>query len=434
MSTGLKALWQRNRRIFSNVFSLSVMQGANYLMPLITLPYLVRVLGPSRYGLVELARAISMYFVVLTEYGFNLSATRAISMHRNDRRRVSEIFSAVLVLKLILAIFSLAILTGMVLAIPKLRAEWLVCFFAFGTVVGQSLFPFWLFQGLERMKYIAVLTIIGKLVATVSIFLFIRRSDHYVYVPAVQSAGMLLMGVGGLVVSLRDLPVSLVWPSIAALRRELARGWHLFVVKMTSTLNTTSNAVILGLLTSNEFVAYYAAGERIVRAVQGLQFPLSQALFPHVGKLAAESQAEALAFVGRVVKWVSGATLIVSIALFAFAPFVSRVVLGEAFEASVLVIRILSPLPFVIGLSSFLGIQVMVNFGLKRTLTRIVVTAGVVNVALALPLALALEHRGVAIASLATETLIAGAMYVCLHRKGVHIFGTGNSAGADDDL
>jgi len=434
MSTGLQALWQRNRRIFSNVFSLSVMQAANYLMPLITLPYLVRVLGPSRYGLVELARAISVYFVVLTEYGFNLSATRAISMHRDNPRRVSEIFSAVLILKLMLAILSFALLTGMVLAIPKLRAEWLVYLFAFGTVLGYCLFPFWLFQGLERMKYIAVLTIIGKLLATVAIFLFIRRSDDYVYVPAVQSAGIVLMGVAGLVVSLRKLPVRLLWPSFAALRRELAQGWHLFVVKMTSTLNTTSNAVILGLLAPNEFVAYYAAGERIVRAVQGLQFPLSQALFPHVGKLAAESQAQALAFVGRVVKWVSGVTLVVSVALFVFAPLVSRIVLGEAFEASVLVIRILSPLPFVIGLSSFLGIQVMVNFGLKRTLTRIVVTAGVVNIVLALPLALVLEHRGVAIASLATETLIAVAMYVCLYRKGVHVFGTAPSAGADDDL
>jgi O-antigen/teichoic acid export membrane protein len=434
MSAGLKAVWQRNRRIFSNIFSLSVMQGANYLMPLITLPYLVRVLGPSRYGLVELARAVTLYFVVLTDYGFNLSATRAISMHRDNPRKVSEIFSAVLILKLALALFSVVVLTGTVLAIPKLRAEWLVYFFAFGTVVGQCLFPFWLFQGLERMKYIAVLTIIGKLLATVSIFLFIRRSDHYVYVPAIQSAGILLIGLAGLAVSLRVLDVCLVVPSMAALKREAARGWHLFVVKMTSTLYTTSNAVILGLLASNECVAYYVAGERIVRAIQGLQFPLSQALFPHVGKLAAESKADALEFVGRVVKWLSGVTLVLSVALFVFAPHVAQLILGEAFGPSILVIRILSPLPFVIGLSSFMGIQVMVNFGLKRMLTRIVVTAGLVNLVLAFPLALALQHRGVAIASLATETLIAVAMYVSLHRRGVHIFGAGNSRGAADDL
>ena len=94
MLNRLKAVWHANRRITSNFFSLSILQYTTYLVPLIPLPYLVRVLGPSRYGLVEFARAIALYFVILTEYGFNLSATQEISVHRDDRRKVSEIFSA----------------------------------------------------------------------------------------------------------------------------------------------------------------------------------------------------------------------------------------------------------------------------------------------------------------------------------------------------
>jgi PST family polysaccharide transporter len=261
MSETFKAAWQKHRTILGNFFSLSVLQFATYLAPVITLPYLVRVLGPSRFGLVELARAIAVYFVILTDYGFNLSATREISLHRGNPRRLSEIFSAVMLLKLLLTVASFVALVAAVFGVPKLRGDWPVYLLAFGTVVGQCLFPIWLFQGLERMKYTAILTIFSKLVTTVSIFVFIRQSDQYLYVPVVQSVGTIAMGVAGLFVALREFPVHFALPSRALLRQELADGWHLFISKMSITLYTTSTTVILGLFTNNTFVAYYVAGE-----------------------------------------------------------------------------------------------------------------------------------------------------------------------------
>jgi len=427
MPAALKAMWRRNERILSNFFSLSVLQFASYLVPVITLPYLVRVLGPSRYGLVELARAVSMYFVILTDYGFNLSATQAISVHRDDPRKVSEIFSAVMVLKLALAVFSLVILAGIVLGIPKLRMEWPVYFMAFGAVVGQCLFPIWLFQGLERMKYIAVLTVAAKLLVAVCIFLFIRHSDHYLYVPGLQSAGFLLMGLAGLVMALRDFPIRFQIPSLAVLKRELTSGWHLFLSRMATTLYTTSNTVILGLFTTNTFVAYYAAGEKIVRAIQGLQVPLSQAIFPHIGKLASESKATALAFAAKVGKLVSVVTLILSVGLFVGAPQITRIILGEQFVASVAVVRILSFLPFIVGLSNILGVQIMVNFGLKRALTRILGVAVLIDILLAFILVVPLHHIGVSIALLVAEVFVTVAMYVALRKRGIDIFSAANS-------
>jgi PST family polysaccharide transporter len=417
----LKAAWRQNRRVLSNFFSLSVLQFANYLAPLITLPYLVRVLGPSRYGLVEFARALSIYFVILTEYGFNLSATREISIHRDDPRKVSEIFSAVMVIRLLLLGLSFIVMGLLVWAVPKLRAEWLVYLFAFGTVVGQTLFPVWLFQGLERMKQIAVLNIVARLLITVSIFVFIRRSGHYVYVPLVQSAGIILMGAGGLMMALRGFSVRFEVPSVAALWRETVNGWHLFLSRMATTLYTTSNIVILGLFTTDAYVGYYAAGDKIVRAVQGLQLPLSQAIFPHVGRLASASKAAALSFAQQVAKLVGIVTLVFSVGLLAGAPYVGRIVLGPGFEASVPVVQILSFLPFIIGLSNIFGVQIMVNFGMKRTMTRILVTAGLFNVVLALALVAPLRHIGVSIAVLLTETLVTATMYWALRRRGLNV-------------
>ncbi len=427
----LKAACRRNQRILSNFFSLSVLQFANYLVPLITLPYLVRVLGPSRYGLVEFARALGIYFVILTEYGFNLSATQEISVHRDDPRKVSEIFSAVLVIRLLLLVLSFVFLGLMVAAVPKLRAEWLVYLFAFGTVIGQTLFPVWLFQGLERMKHIAVLNIVARVAITVSIFVFIRRTEDYVYVPLVQSAGIIFMGLGGLILALRTLSVRFAFPSLAALRHQFAGGWHLFLSRVATTLYTTSNTVILGLLTSDTYVGYYAAGDKIVRAIQGLQLPLSQAIFPHIGRLAAESKAAALRFTERVAKLVGVVTFALSVGLFFGAPYVAGIVLGPGFEASVPVVQILSFLPFIIGLSNIFGVQVMVNFGMKKTLTKILAIAGFINVFLALILVLPLRHIGVSVAVLLTETFVTVTMYLALHRRGLNVLRRSTAERAD---
>jgi PST family polysaccharide transporter len=130
--------------------------------------------------------------------------------------------------------------------------------------------------------------------------------------------------------------------------------------------------VILGLFSDNTFVAYYAAGDKIVRALtDGLHIPLSQAIFPHVGRLASQSPQAALRFAARVARLLSLATLTISAATFFAAPWIARIVLGHNAGGSVPVIRILSLLPLVVGLSNIFGTQIMVNFGLKKLLARI---------------------------------------------------------------
>ncbi len=412
------------RRVLGNFFSLSIVQFVNYLAPLIILPYLFRVLGPSKYGLTELARAVTVYFLIVTDYGFSLSATREISVHREDKSRVSEVFACVLLLKALLVAVSLVLLSLIVFAVPQLRAEWPVYYLSFGSVFGMWLFPLWLFQGLERMKYIPLLNVTAKTLVIISVFIFIHSADDYLYAPLLQSAGTILIGLGGLILALWVFPVHFRFPSIAALRRELANGWHLFLSRLAVTLYTTSNIVILGLLTDPACVAYYAAGEKIVRAVSdALLVPLSQAIFPHVGRLASQSQPAALRFTARVAKLAGAITLLLSVGLYLAAPYLAALVMHQESAPGLAVIRILSPLPFVVILSNLLGVQVLVNFGLQHLLTRILTLAGVLNVLLAILLAGPFQHVGVAAASLTTEIVVTTAIFVTLRKKSLNVFG-----------
>ncbi len=412
------------RRVLGNFLSLSIVQFANYLAPVITLPYLFRVLGLEKYGLTELARAISVYFLMLTDYGFSLSATQEISVHRDDPGKVSEVFSAVLLLKFLLLVLSFALLSLLVLAVPRLRADWPVYFLSFGNVIGMWLFPIWLFQGLERMKYIPMLSVTAKTLYVIAIIGLIRGPADYLYAPLLQSASAILIGLAGLILALWKFRVRFRIMPTAVLKREFVNGWHLFLSKTAITFYTASNVVILGLFTDNTFVAYYAAGDKIIRALtDGLHIPLSQAIFPHIGRLASQSKQAALQFVARVAKLLSLATLTVSAVTFLAAPSIARVVLGKTADGSVPVIRILSLLPFIVGLSNIFGTQIMVNFGLKKLLARILGAAGLLNIVLALLLVLALKHVGIALASLTTEIFVTSAMFLAVRKHGLIVFG-----------
>jgi PST family polysaccharide transporter len=418
----LQAAWGQNRRVLSNFMALSFVQASNYLVPVIILPYLFRVLGDSRYGLIEFARAVSIYFLTVTDYGFSLSATREISVHREDPQKVSEIFSAVMLLRFLFVVVSLAALVGLVFGIPRLRMDWAVYLLAFGHVIGQWLLPAWLFQGMERMKLVAVVNVIARVLFIVLIFVFVRVPDDYLYVPAFQSLTVIGTGLITLVIAFRAFALRFYIPAVSVLMRELRNGWHIFVSRIAASLYTTSNIVILGLFADVSSVGYFAAGDKIARAVQGLQIPLSQAIFPHIGKLAVSSRQAALAFTSHVIKIVGVLSLALSIGLFVAAPYIARLALGPEFAPGVPVIRILSFLPFIIGLSNIFGVQIMVNFGLKRAMTRILTMAGFFSIIMALALVVPFRHIGISVTSLLTEILVTVAMFIVLQRNGIHVF------------
>lgn len=138
--------------LFKNFLALSTLQIINLILPFITLPYLARILGVTNYGVVVMVYSVMQLLSILTDYGFNLSATKEISLHRDNPSKINSIFSSILIIKVILLILALIILLVLIYNIPMLYDNKEAYIMGFGIVIGQTFTPIWLFQGMEKMN------------------------------------------------------------------------------------------------------------------------------------------------------------------------------------------------------------------------------------------------------------------------------------------
>ena len=370
------------KRLLENFFSLSFLQGANYLLPLITLPYLVRVLGPEKYGLIAFAQAFTAYFQILTDYGFNLSATREISINRENEEKISEIFSSVMVIKFGLLILSFIIMSSIVFAFEKFRRDWLIYFLTFGMVVGQTLFPVWFFQGMERMKYITFLNITAKLIFTISIFIFIRNASDYIYVPLINSLGSMVAGLLALRIVFKDFGVSFTIPDLDAVKHQLKEGWHIFVSMIAISLYTTSRIFLVGIFTNNTITGYYAIAEKLMNIIQTFPLvPLLQTMYPRLSAIYSESKRGAYDIMRKFQNFTTFFYLFIVLILYYLSEIVVSLVAGAPYKETVITFRTLLLAMFFINANAF-RVQFLLVSGHDEIYSKIHILMGLLGLLL----------------------------------------------------
>lgn len=419
----LKNFSADTKRLISNFFSLSSIEMANYLFPLITVPYLVRVLGPGKYGLVAFATAFIQYFTMFTGYGFNLTATRNISLSRDDPKKISKIFSSVITVKFILMSASLAVLLIIIHAFPKFRPDILLYIFAFGLVFGNVLFPIWFFQGMEKMKSIAVLNLFARTLFLIVIFIFVRKESDYLYVPLFTSLGLILSGVVSLYIIFTRFKIRIILPTIREIGEQLKEGWNVFISMISISLITTSNTFILGFFTTNEVVGYFSAGEKIVNLTYQVFNPIFVAVYPHITKIADAAKDIAIKKLRKLFVMVILLSFAAFMGIFIFSGAIVAIVLGPKFGPSATIVRILSPLAFIVPVAYIFANLALLPFKLDRYFARIYIFGGILNILLLLTLLYLFKAgaAGAAFSVLITQVTITTLMYIVLRRHDIKI-------------
>ena len=314
-------------KIAHNAASLYLVQGCRKLIPLFTLPYLARVLGPSGWGDVAFTQSMGEFIALFIEFGFLLSATRDLAQNRSSKEASGRIavgtFGAQAVLATLGVVIALAVSTQVPLlsSHPKLLSAGII----YGVAQGMS--PIWLFQGLERMALAASLEVSSKVAALGAILLFVHSPSDEWKVLAFQSLAPVVTMLVGFWMAHRLLTLYL--PSLAMVWRALRTGWPMFLLRSGAATYSTANVLILALFAPASIVGYYASAEKLAKAMTGLLMPIRDAFYPRLSQLAAHSNAEnqRLTRISALIE--VGCGLILSIAAFAGAHVIVRIVFGS---------------------------------------------------------------------------------------------------------
>ena len=386
-------------RLFKNFLSLSVLQAANYIFPLIIFPYLVRVLGVEKFGLISFAQAFIMYFNVLVDYGFNLSATREISINRDNKEKVSEIFSSVMFIKFGLIMISLILLTIIVFSFEKFRVEWLIYYLTFGIVIGQAMFPVWLFQGLEEMRYITYVNVIAKGIFTLAVFVFVRNMSDYYKVPLLNSIGFITAGIISLVMVRKKFFIVFHKVDFEKIKYCFISSFHLFLSLASIPLFNQFNTFVLGVFTDNKIVGYYTIADKTVGLLIAAQSPLSNVIFPYVSNNIKTNFLKTMRFLKKLMLLEITGYLFIILFLYFYAYKIIPYIFGYDAINSVKLLKILLIIPLFVVVNNIYGNQILINIGRSDLYSKGFVAVAIINSIIIFPFVIFLKDIGASYSS-----------------------------------
>jgi polysaccharide transporter, PST family len=373
-------------RLVKNTAALMVVQISGYVAPLLVLPYLSRILSTDHFGLIAYATSFNWYFMTLVDYGFNLTATRRIAINRDDPQKVSQIYSSVITAKALLTLLGLIIMLTVVLATPKLRPNLPLFCISYLAVIGDLLFPLWLFQGLQKMENLIWRDLLAKLVSMALMFGFVRKDADYLWAAGFQAGSMLLAGVIGLITVPLLTKARFLMPSRKEVFEALREGWPVFLSVAALSMSWSTNVLLLGLRSGPTDVAYYSAAFRLVVAARMLVSPIVTALYPHISHMAAASHANAVALLRKFSLILAAPFLTGSLILLAGAPLIIHLIYGTKYQPAVLLLRIMAFSPFLLALQHTYSTFYMLAFGYEKAWSRIITQATVLNFVFLIPL------------------------------------------------
>ena len=278
------------KRLSANFIALASLKLLNYILPLLLIPYLIRVIGMEGFGVYSFVLAIVMYGSKLSDYGFELSGTYHISKYRENQEQINTIFSSIMTIKVLIALFYIFIVILSLFLLESISAYSHLLLLALGTILGQALFPLWFFQGIEQMRYISIINGVAKLLFFLAVFIFVRHADDIDILLLLTTVSALLAGAWGLYVALKQFNIQLTFQPWSRLQFYLKDGWYIFTAKLAVEFYTTINIIILGFYASATIVGYYALSLKIIYAIGGLLEPITQTVYPYLVNTYQESK------------------------------------------------------------------------------------------------------------------------------------------------
>ena len=403
------------RTLVQNTTALLGGHAVGLIAPLVIVPYLARVLRPEGWAPVLVAQALSAWLIIIIEFGFDLSGTRAVARARVSPDRLEDVVTGVQSAKAFLVPLTCLVFVIALILLPNVRRDPAMAASALLLTVFRGLSPFWFFQGMERVRRVVAVEASTKAAAAFLCFVLVSGPQDAWVVVALQAA---FAAISLAILTLRMATMTtLRRPSLTLAIVAMRRSRHTFAFRASTGLYIQANALILGTLASPATVAFFGGAERLVRASVNLLQPLTQAFFPRVSFLTSSNPAAARQAVKRSMLAIGGFGAVLGLGAFFGAPLLVRVLLGHGYEPAIPLLRALSPLPVLTAFGTVLGLYWAIPFGHERALLIIVFTAGLINMALASILVPRYGGMGMAEAVILAEVFVTGSLAALYARR-----------------
>jgi PST family polysaccharide transporter len=326
---------KRNKIILENFGYLSVLEVFNLIIPLATYPYLIKTLGNDIFGLVIYAQVIVSYLLILVSFGFSISATKQISVHRNNPEKLNEIVSTVLFIKGMLLILSIIILVIILLILPQGHSNKLLFVLSLWICLYDFIFPVWFYQGMEKMKYITFLTLTSRMIFFILIFVLIQSPDDYLKVPIINGIGSVFAGLISLYIVLSKFGIKLYIPNLKTIRYHIRDSYSLFLSDLIIAVKDKSNYILIGNILGPGAVTVFDLALK-VKGVLSIPIDLiNKALYPKIAK------DKNMAFMLKSMWLTLSMTTTITIIAFIFARPITSILGGAEMKDVVAITRIL---------------------------------------------------------------------------------------------
>ena len=359
MIDSIKDLFRRYQVLIYNFSYLSALQLFSIILPLLTYPYLIRVLGSEKYGMIVFAQAVVGYLLVIVSFGFKITGTKEVSLYRDDRDKLNEILSSIFIIKGVLIFIAFLLLTIIIHVVPEASNNKVLFYLSMWICFYDFIFPVFYFQGIEKMKYITIITMISRMLFLLLIFLLIKDENDYLKVPLINGIGALLSG-GISIIILYKHGFKFKLQKYAVLKTYLLKSYTMALAFFSNTFKVNLNVIVVKMLFSYTEVAYFDLALKIVNICNTFLDLISQTIFP---KMSLEKNAK---FLRKVIKL----SLIISVVAIVFLQIFSDKIIiilgGLSMLPAIEVLRVLAFFIPIYILGALLGRNCLIVYGFDR--------------------------------------------------------------------
>lgn len=346
------------KTLFANFTYLSILEIIGLLLPLISYPYVIRTVGADNYGVVVFCQAIIAYVVIIINFGYNVSATRKISENRTNVFKIREIYSSIVYQKLL--IFAICLVSGLFVLI-FLKYDYSVILLGFiGLCIQEVFFPTWLFQGLERMKFITIITFVAKCSCLILIFLFVHDKKDYACIPVLYSIGGFFTSVLSVIILKKKFDIYFVKVSKYRMKEDFLESLPFFTSRLSAIVMERGNVLVIGTFFSYDMVAIYDLCAKIVSILKTPFSLIAQVIYPNVAK------SKNMLLVKKSIKIVLLFGAFVCLFVYLFAPNIILLLSDTSMLGAVSILKIMVLYVPIVGISYLFGASVLVVKGYSR--------------------------------------------------------------------